>query len=331
MSSDPLDTWLRDSIDRGCTLESMVEAMITSGHAENLALLIVTAAFARFKPAALDLSQESGDGQKILRIFQGDTTTPQADVRQQTPVQAQAQRTTQAPASDVAARILDPISIQGNVIHLKECDVHVAMVCTAPRIALFENLLSDAECDALINASRGKLQRSKVVSNRGSGEYVDETRTSYGTYFDKNEHPLATKIQQRICELVGSPVTHAEPLQILNYAEGGEYLPHFDYFETEGFETEGFEPQQTGVTSPLQQGGQRIATVVVYLNNVEAGGGTIFPHIHLETRPKKGGALYFSYYLPDGSVDPLTLHGGSPVMRGEKWISTQWFRERAFG
>src|SRR5690606_22528368 len=326
MSSDPLDIWLRDSIDRGCTLESMVEAMIASGHAENLALLIVTAAFARFKPAALDLSQESGDGQTILRIFQGEPQlqhTPQAQTEHAsgTPP-AQTQR---APASDVAARILDPTTIEGNIIHLKECDVHVAMVCTAPRIALFENLLSDAECDALIKASRGKLQRSKVVSNRGSGEFVDETRTSYGTWFDRSEHPLATKIQQRICELVRSPVTHAEPLQILNYAEGGEYLPHFDYFETEGFE-----PQQTGVASPLQTGGQRIATVVVYLNNVEAGGGTIFPHIHLETRPKKGGALYFSYYLPDGSVDPLTLHGGSPVMRGEKWICTQWFRESAF-
>lgn len=322
MSSDPLDIWLRDSIDRGCTLESMVAAMIASGHAENLALLIVTAAFARFKPAALDLSHESGDGQTILRIFQGDGTSAQPQA-QHTSQPAHTQR---APASDVAARILDPTSIEGNVIHLKECDVHVAMICTAPRIALFENLLSDAECNALIQASRGKLQRSKVVSNRGSGELVDATRTSYGTWFDKNEHPLATKIQQRICELVRSPLTHAEPLQILNYAEGGEYLPHFDYFETEGFE-----PQQAGVASPLQTGGQRIATVVVYLNNVEAGGGTIFPHIHLETRPKKGGALYFSYYLPDGSVDPLTLHGGSPVMRGEKWICTQWFRESVFG
>src|SRR5690606_14165629 len=211
-------------------------------------------------PAALDLSQESGDGQKILRIFQGDAAKAQPEIRQQTPAQTQSQRphTAQAPVSDVASRILDPISIEGNVIHLKECDVHVAMVCTAPRIALFENLLSDAECDALIKASRGKLQRSKVVSNRGSGEFVDETRTIYGTWFDRNEHPLATKIQQRICELVGSPLSHAEPLQILNYAEGGEYLPHFDYFETEGFE-----PQQTGVASPLQTGGQRIATVVV--------------------------------------------------------------------
>jgi prolyl 4-hydroxylase len=295
MSGDALDQWLRDSIERGCTLESMVEAMIASGHAENLALLIVTAAFARFKPQALDLAREAA--------------------------QQPATPTTATRANNAATALLDPIAIEGNVIHLPERDVQVMMVCTAPRIALFENLLSDAECDALIEASRGKLQRSKVVSNRGDGEYVDETRISYGTWFDRNEHPLATKIQRRICELLRAPLANAEPLQILNYAEGGEYLPHFDYFEQE----------QPGVTSPLQAGGQRIATMVVYLNDVPAGGGTIFPHLHLETRPKKGGALYFSYQLADGSVDPLTLHGGSPVLRGEKWICTQWIREGVFG
>jgi prolyl 4-hydroxylase len=327
MSGDPLDQWLRDSIDRGCTLESMVEAMIASGHAENLALLIVTAAFARFKPQALELAQDANGGEKVLRIFSGgngrsDASSQPATITAQQPAApAKAVR-----ANDAATALLDPIAIEGNVIHLAERDVQVMMVCTSPRIALFENLLSDAECDALIKASRGKLQRSKVVSNRGEGEYVDETRTSYGTWFDRNEHPLATKIQRRICELLRAPLAHAEPLQILNYAEGGEYLPHFDYFETEGLEA-----QQPGMVSPLQSGGQRIATMVVYLNDVPAGGGTIFPHIHLETRPKKGGALYFSYQLADGSVDPMTLHGGSPVLRGEKWICTQWIREGVFG
>lgn len=313
---DPLDNWLRDSIDRGCTLESMVESMIASGHAENLALLIVTAAFARFKPEALDLAQETGDGQKTLRIFSGSAAQPGtgnvASFSDATPP------TATAPQLD--NRFLDPVGIEGNVIHLSDRDIKVVMVCTSPRIALFDNVLSDAECDALIAASRGKLQRSKVVAHRATGEFVDATRTSYGAHFDKGENKLVTTVQRRLAELVRWPVSHAEPLQILNYGLGGEYLPHFDYFE----------PQEPGQPSPLQTGGQRIATVVMYLNDVAAGGGTIFPHLNLETRPRKGGAIYFSYQQPDGSVDPMTLHGGSPVVRGEKWIATQWFRMRAF-
>ncbi len=316
---DPLDTWLRDSINRGCTLESMVEAMITSGHAENLALLIVTAAFARFKPEALDLAQEGDDGQKVLRIFSGSAAQPTADSTAEIASSSiDAQATAHAPRPDTS--FLDPVGIEGNVIHLSDRDINVVMVCASPRIALFDNVLSDAECDALIAASRGRLQRSKVVANRATGEFVDDTRTSYGAHFDKGENALVKTLQRRIAELVRWPVSHAEPLQILNYGLGGEYLPHFDFFE----------PQEPGQPSPLQTGGQRIATVVMYLNDVGAGGGTIFPHLNLETRPHKGGAIYFSYQQPDGSVDPMTLHGGSPVVRGEKWIATQWFREKIF-
>lgn len=310
-TADPLDTWLRDSIARGCSLESMVAAMTTSGHAENLALLIVTAAFARFKPEALDLSQDGDSDQKVLRIFSGGDAALAPNTTSGTDAAPQRE----------AAGFLDTVSIDNNVIHLSDRDVEVVMVCTSPRIALFNNVLSDSECDALIAASRGKLERSKVVANKETGEFVDVTRTSFGTHFDKGESELVNTIQRRVAELARWPLSHAEPLQILNYGVGGEYLPHFDYFE----------PQEPGRPSPLQTGGQRIATVVMYLNDVQAGGGTIFPHLNLETRPRKGGAIYFSYQLPDGSVDPMTLHGGSPVIRGEKWIATQWLRERVFG
>ena len=317
-TADPLDSWLRDSIARGCSLESMVQAMTTSGHAENLALLIVTAAFARFKPEALDLTQDGDSDQKVLRIFSGEGAAP-PDSNPHADIAVAPQRE--------AAGFLDTVSIDNNVIHLSDRDVEVVMVCTSPRIALFNNVLSDSECDALIAASRGKLQRSKVVANKETGEFVDETRTSYGTHFDKGESELVNTIQRRVAELARWPLSHAEPLQILNYGVGGEYLPHFDFFEPQ---PEG-EPQEPGHPSPLATGGQRIATVVMYLNDVQAGGGTIFPHLNLETRPRKGSAIYFSYQLPDGSVDPMTLHGGSPVIRGEKWIATQWLRERVFG
>lgn len=115
------------------------------------------------------------------------------------------------------------------------------------------------------------------------------------------------------------PVNHGEGIQILNYANGGEYKPHFDYL-----------PDNEGGQANMQKGGQRIITIIMYLNNVITGGATIFPEINLNIYPKKGSALYFSYYSTNGEVDPLTLHGGSPVIVGEKWIATKWIREQPY-
>ncbi|HSX13502.1 MAG TPA: 2OG-Fe(II) oxygenase, partial [Chlamydiales bacterium] len=77
-------------------------------------------------------------------------------------------------------------------------------------------------------------------------------------------------------------------------------------------------------------GGQRVATVVMYLNSTEAGGETIFPCANISVTPKKGDAVLFYNLKPTGEVDPHSLHGGSPVIAGEKWIMTKWIREKAF-
>ena len=73
-------------------------------------------------------------------------------------------------------------------------------------------------------------------------------------------------------------------------------------------------------------GGQRVATVVVYLADVEGGGETVFPGIGLSIRPRAGSAAYFEYFNQQGLVDSRCLHAGAPVSRGEKWIATKWLR-----
>ena len=75
--------------------------------------------------------------------------------------------------------------------------------------------------------------------------------------------------------------------------------------------------------------GQRVATLILYLNEPEEGGETIFPELNLKIRPVKGHAVYFSYFHR-GQVDPKTLHGGAPVIKGEKWIATRWVREKPY-
>jgi prolyl 4-hydroxylase len=71
-----------------------------------------------------------------------------------------------------------------------------------------------------------------------------------------------------------------------------------------------------------------VGTVVMYLNTPEQGGGTTFPELGLEVAPIKGNALFFSYDRPHPST--RTLHGGAPVLAGEKWVATKWMRERQF-
>lgn len=190
----------------------------------------------------------------------------------------------------------------------------------SPQVQLFQQLLTDDECDALVALSRGRLARSPVVNPDTGDENLIDARTSMGAMFQVAEHPLITRIEARIAAVTGVPAEHGEGLQILNYKPGGEYQPHFDYFN----------PQRPGEARQLSVGGQRIATLVIYLNTPEAGGATAFPRVGLEVAPVKGNAVYFSYLLPDGTLDERTLHAGLPVASGEKWIATKWLRERPY-
>jgi prolyl 4-hydroxylase len=135
-----------------------------------------------------------------------------------------------------------------------------------------------------------------------------------------NETPFIASLDKRIAELMQVPVVNGEGLQILNYQIGGEYKPHFDYFP----------PELPGSAVHIARGGQRIATLIVYLNTVEEGGETILPEIGLKVAPVQGNALYFAYTNSLNQVDPLTYHGGNPVIRGEKWIATKWVRQHEY-
>ncbi|SOY51299.1 putative Prolyl 4-hydroxylase alpha subunit [Cupriavidus taiwanensis] len=198
--------------------------------------------------------------------------------------------------------------------------VPVLFRLAAPQVQLFQQLLSDDECDALVALSRGRLARSPVVNPDTGDENLIDARTSMGAMFQVAEHALIARIEARIAAVTGVPAEHGEGLQILNYKPGGEYQPHFDYFN----------PQRPGEARQLSVGGQRIATLVIYLNTPEAGGATAFPRVGLEVAPVKGNAVYFSYLLPDGTLDDRTLHAGLPVAAGEKWIATKWLRERPY-
>ncbi|MBZ8139535.1 2-oxoglutarate-dependent dioxygenase [Rubrivivax gelatinosus] len=232
---------------------------------------------------------------------------------------AGAERGLPVAAALAAAAVPEP-ALAGAPTLLRTSDRELRVLATLalPRIVVFGGLLSDEECDALVELARPRLARSETVDNTTGGSEVNAARTSDGMFFERGETALIERIERRIAELVNWPVERGEGLQVLRYRPGAQYKPHHDFFD----------PAHPGTAGILRRGGQRVATVVMYLNTPAGGGATTFPEVGLEVQPVKGNAVFFSYERPLAST--RTLHGGAPVLDGEKWVATKWLREGVF-
>lgn len=289
--------WLRTNAARGCTMESMIEAMVQAGFASDAAGEAVRGAFGATALDALPLAASAGGVQAAL------------------PQELQGSQNAQAAYEYDAG----PVA-RGNTIRAFDRDVQVLMRCERPQVIVFGNVLSPDECAEMIERSRHRLKRSTIVDPATGREDVIRNRTSEGIWYQRGEDALIERLDQRIASLMNWPLENGEGLQILHYGPSGEYRPHFDYFP----------PDQPGSAVHTARGGQRVATLVVYLNDVPDGGETIFPEAGLSVAAQQGGAVYFRYMNGRRQLDPLTLHGGAPVLSGDKWIMTKWVRERPY-
>lgn len=235
-------------------------------------------------------------------------------------IDPQQQISNNAPATS-AQVFLNSRLARSNIIDVDDAQIKLVARLKRPDLAVFDDVLSATECDELIALSRHKLERSTAIDKQTGKADVIAERTSEGTFFYRGENALVQKIETRLAKLMNWPLENGEGLQILHYPIGGEYRPHFDFFP----------PVDPGSAVHLAEGGQRVATLVMYLNDVDDGGGTDFPDVGLTVVPRKGRAVYFAYTGPFGEVDPLSLHAGMPVLAGDKWIATKWLRQRPYG
>ena len=219
----------------------------------------------------------------------------------------------------VPVRVPDPLP-QGTQTTLWAGDreVNVLVNLLTPRIVVFGALLSDEECDQMIELAASRLARSETVQTDTGASEVNDARTSQGMFFEREEHPLVARIEARMAALLHWPLENGEGLQVLRYGPGAEYKPHYDYFD----------PAHSGTPTILKRGGQRVGSLVCYLNTPPKGGATVFPDAQLDVAPLRGNAVFFSY----DRAHPVTktLHGGAPVVEGEKWVATKWLREGRF-
>ncbi|HDX9577028.1 TPA: 2OG-Fe(II) oxygenase [Bacillus pseudomycoides] len=194
----------------------------------------------------------------------------------------------------------------GNTIVTEDREIKVISRLEEPLIVVLANVLSDEECEILMEMSKNKIKRSKI----GVSREINGIRTSSGTFLE--DHETTAKIERRIASIMGVPAKHGEGLQVVRYTVGQQYQEHYDFFSE----------------NSAAAANNRISTLVMYLNDVDEGGETFFPKLNFSVFPRKGMAVYFEYFYQDASVNQLTLHGGASVSKGEKWIATQWMRRK---
>jgi prolyl 4-hydroxylase len=215
----------------------------------------------------------------------------------------------------------EPLRVpNGPLIRLGERTVQVSARMQRPAAVQLANLLSANECEQLISLARPRLDRSTVVDPVTGRNVVAGHRSSEGMFFRLGETPLIARLEARIAELTGLPVENGEGLQLLHYEAGAESTPHVDYLVA------GNEANRESIA----RSGQRVGTLLMYLNDVEDGGETVFPHLGWSVVPQRGHALYFEYGNRAGLCDPSSLHASTPLRAGEKWVATKWIRARRF-
>jgi prolyl 4-hydroxylase len=185
-----------------------------------------------------------------------------------------------------------------------------------PLVKTMDNVLSDEECNQIINEAKDLLGEAKVVAPSGEDTVMLEYRNCSTAYFSE-EDPITISIQDKISSIIGIDKSRFEGLAIIRYMPGEEFKRHPDYFHG---------PSGAKIS---KKGGNRVATVVMYLNDVEEGGDTDFPWMRLWVAPKKGSILFFDYSDPDPFIKRMSEHAGKPVIKGEKWIATIWIRENS--
>ena len=176
---------------------------------------------------------------------------------------------------------------------------------TEPKI--IEGLLSDSECEHIKKVSQSKLKTSTVSQSRDIDEKVRKSDTAWLGYDDD---VVVKKLMDTCLDKIGKPIENCESLQILRYGKGGFYKPHQDAFENEK--------------------NNRTDTFLVSLSDGYEGGETLFPNLNKTYKLKKGDCLHFKTLDSSGNRPRKALHGGNPVISGEKWICNLWVRQEKF-
>lgn len=186
-----------------------------------------------------------------------------------------------------------------------------------PYIRRFDKLLSVEESEYLIGLSSRYLIPAEVLDRSSGLPAKSRARTnSVAVFWPVHQDLVVHALNLRLAVATGLPPANGELMNILMYRPGEEYRPHYDFFPAE--------------IANAHQSGQRIRTVLVYLNTSYEGGETHFLITNTRIKGGVGDAILFHNCDPAGAPDKSTLHAGLPVTSGEKWLLSKWYREKTF-
>jgi len=194
-----------------------------------------------------------------------------------------------------------------------------ATLSADPVVRVVSDLLDGGVCRWLIEKARGRLTRALVYEALSKRTTVSETRNNTAATFSLLETDLVCVFAQaRMAACVGVPFRHLEAMSVLHYAEGEEITEHFDFVD----------PDVPDYDQQIASQGQRIVTFLAYLNDDYGGGETEFLELGIRHKGRRGDGLYFVNARADRSADTRTLHAGRAPTNGEKWIVSQFMRNR---
>lgn len=218
------------------------------------------------------------------------------------------------PVADVSYSGLANIAITRRALH--HPDIRKVPVAKA-QVYVWKNFLLPEACDAVVALIDQRLRDSTTTD-----AFADpKIRTSRTSDIGMLGHDLIMQLDELMAEAIGIHWSYTDVTQGQRYDLDQEYKAHYDYFVPGTREHQVF----------CQFTGQRTWTFMIYLNDVEEGGGTRFRRLEKTIMPEKGKALIWNNLNPDGTINPYTLHHGMKVRKGSKYVITKWFRERGWG
>lgn len=181
---------------------------------------------------------------------------------------------------------------------------------------LYENFLTQKECDAVLEELDGQFHQSNVVNRSKAG---DDYRQSVSCNMNNIQSNFLRRLDQRIATVLGIHWSYAENAQAQRYYEGDYYKSHVDYFG------------KYGRTSDVYaRTGQRTFTFMIYVEAPDGGGETMFPKLGFGVRPRAGTAVIWNNLTTSGEGNEQTVHEALPVSQGRKTVITKWFGSRSW-
>ena len=193
------------------------------------------------------------------------------------------------------------------------------VLCEDPLIKSFQDFLPGPVCRRLIRLSSRRLKPALVYNAENKQNYKSTTRTNSIAEFNLVENDLINFLmQERMSAACRVPMVQMEGTAILNYQPGQEISDHFDFVD----------PDLPDYQQEIRENGQRIITFLIYLNDEYSNGETVFPKLGISHKGRTGEGLFFTNALANGESDLRALHAGTPPQNGEKWIVSQFIRNR---